>query len=106
MTTKRTLDDMLAARPVDRAAVEQAKGAMLGEVRLHRLRELRRDAPGGALNQQQLAELLHVSQTRVSRIERGDLARTEIGTLRRYVEALGGRLVIDVEVADTRYQIA
>jgi predicted XRE-type DNA-binding protein len=35
---------------------------------------------------------MHVSQARVSKIERGDLTHTELGTLTAYVEALGGTL--------------
>jgi hypothetical protein len=35
---------------------------------------------------------MKVSQARVSKIERGDLAHTELGTLAAYVEALGGEL--------------
>lgn len=39
-----------------------------------------------------------VSQNRVSRMERGDLATMSLDTIRRYVEALGGKfsLVADL----------
>jgi len=40
---------------------------------------------------------MDVSQVRVSQIENGDIGRTEVGTLRSYVEALGGRLRIVAE---------
>ncbi|WP_373560173.1 hypothetical protein [Rhodococcus sp. ACS1] len=41
----------------------------------------------------------------MSNIEHGDLERVQIGTLRRYVEAVGGALRIEVELGDERFQI-
>jgi predicted XRE-type DNA-binding protein len=43
---------------------------------------------------------MHVSQARVSTIERGELSRTELGTLQAYVEALGGHLKIVADFGD------
>ncbi|MBE2998868.1 helix-turn-helix transcriptional regulator [Nocardiopsis sp. HNM0947] len=71
-----SLEDMLAGRPVDREAVDAHKERMLEQVRAYRLRELREAAEP---TQVQLAERLHVSQNRVSRIEHGDLARDAWG---------------------------
>ncbi|MGO4587240.1 hypothetical protein AB4Z38_25675 [Arthrobacter sp. 2RAF6] len=42
----------------------------------------------------------------MSRIERGDVDRAQIDTLRKYVEAVGGRLRVEVELGDERIQIA
>jgi transcriptional regulator with XRE-family HTH domain len=67
------------------------------------LRELR-EAQG--LTQTQLAGLLHVSQNRVSALERGEVEHTQIDTLRRYIDALGGQLRIEVDLGDERIQIA
>lgn len=94
---------MLAKRPVDRAAVDDDKKRMLDEVRAYRLRELREALH---LTQVELADLLEVSQNRVSRLEHGDLERTQIDTLRRYVEAVGGHLHVEVEIGDRRIQLA
>ncbi|MGO4585836.1 XRE family transcriptional regulator [Arthrobacter sp. 2RAF6] len=58
------------------------------------------------LIQVELAARLHVSQNRVSRIERGDVDRAQIDTPRKYVEAVGGRLRVEVELGDGRIQIA
>lgn len=99
----RTLEDLLAKRPVDRDAVEAHKKRMLEEVRAFRLRELRE---ASALTQVELAQRLHVSQNRVSRIEHGEIDRTQVDTLRRYVEAVGGTLRVEVELGDERIQIA
>lgn len=94
---------MLAKRPVDRGAVDAHKERMLGEVRAHRLRELREAA---ALTQAELAGLLKVSQNRISRLEHGQVERTQVDTLRRYVEAVGGHLRVEVEFGDERIRIA
>ncbi|MCA9859826.1 MAG: helix-turn-helix transcriptional regulator [Thermomicrobiales bacterium] len=89
--------------PVDRDAVEAIKREMLAEVRAYRLRELREQA---AMTQVQLAGSLDVSQNRISRIENGDIERTQVDTLRRYVEAFGGKLHIEVVMGDERFTIA
>lgn len=99
----KSLDDVLTKRPADRTAVDEHKRRMLDEVRAYQLRELR-EALG--LTQVELAESLDVSQNRVSRLEHGDLERTQVDTLRRYVEAVGGQLHVEVEIGDRRIQIA
>ncbi len=99
----KTLDDLLRERPVSRKAVDAHKKRMLEEVRAYRLRELRE---ASNLTQVELAERLDVSQNRVSRIEHGDIERAQVGTLRKYVEALGGTLHVEVEYGDERIQIA
>jgi len=98
-----SLDDVLAKRPVNRASVDEHKRRMLEEVRAYQLRELR-EALG--LTQVELADALDVSQNRVSRLEHGDIERTQVDTLRRYVEAVGGHLHVEVEIGDRRIQIA
>lgn len=99
----KTIEEMLAKRPVDRVAVNTHKKHLLGEVRAYRLRELREASD---LTQVELAARLHVSQNRVSRIEHGDIDRAQVDTLRKYVEAVGGRLRVEVELGDERIQIA
>jgi predicted transcriptional regulator len=99
----KTLDEALTRRPVDRALVDEHKRRLLDEVRAYQLRELR-EAVG--LTQVELAETLDVSQNRVSRLEHGDIERTQVDTLRRYVEAVGGQLHVEVEIGDRRIPIA
>jgi len=99
----KSIEELLAKRPVDRAAVDAHKKRMVDEVRAYRLRELRE---ASELTQVELAGRLHVSQNRVSRIEQGDIDRAQVDTLRKYVEALGGRLRVEVELGDERIQIA
>lgn len=95
--------ELQAELPVDRESVESIKREMLAEVRAYRLRELREQA---AMTQVQLADALDVSQNRISRIEHGDIERTQVDTLRRYVEAFGGTLHIEVSVGDDRFTLA
>lgn len=98
-----TLEDLLRARPVDRAQVDAHKRRMLDELRDYRLRELRE---ASELTQVELAGRLGVSQNRVSRIEHGDIERAQVDTLRKYVEAVGGQLRIEVELGEERVRIA
>lgn len=98
-----TLEDFLADHPVDRANVEAHKERMLAEVRAYHLRELREQA---GLTQQQLADRIGVSQRQVSKIERGDLNNSKVGTIRAYLEAVGGGLALEFVVGDMRVQVA
>jgi transcriptional regulator with XRE-family HTH domain len=99
----KSLDELVRDRPVDRAQVDGHKRRMLEEVRAYRLRELREASD---LTQVELAARLDVSQNRVSRIEHGDIERAQVDTLRKYVEAVGGHLRVEVELGDERIQIA
>lgn len=81
-----SLEDFLAEHPVDRKRVEEYKKSMLAETRAYRLREFREQA---GMTQEQVAQRIGVSQRQVSKIEHGDLESTKIGTIRRYLEAVG-----------------
>lgn len=98
-----TFEEMLAKRPVDPEVLEAHRHRMLAEVRAYRLREIREQHD---LTQVQVAEQLDVSQKRVSRIESGDVDHTQVDTLRRYAEAIGGTLRVEVEIGGSRFQIA
>jgi hypothetical protein len=49
---------------------------------------------------------MHVRQERVSAIERGRTASTEVGTVAAYVAALGGELEIVANFNGTRVVVA
>ena len=99
----KNLHKLLSQRSVDRSAVDAHKKRMLDEVRAYKLRELREAL---SLTQVELAARLKVSQNRVSRIEHGDIERAQVDTLRRYVEALGGTLRVEVQYGNERIEIA
>lgn len=99
----KTLKDFVSEHPVDRGRVEVHKERMLAEVRAYRLRELREQA---GLTQAQLAERIGVGQRQVSKIEQGELDSAKVGTIRSYLEAVGGGLALEYVAGDQRMQVA
>lgn len=97
------LKDFVSKHPVDRERVDAHKERMLAEVRAYRLRELREQA---GLTQAQLAERIGVGQRQVSKIESGDLDSAKVGTIRNYLEAVGGKLALEYVLGDERIQVA
>lgn len=98
-----TPEQLRAKRPVNRARVDAHKEQMLGEVRAYRLRELRERL---GLTQIELAALIGVGQRQVSKIESGDLDNAKVGTVRKYIEAVGGDLALEYVDGDKRLQVA
>ena len=80
------------AKPETRARVEAEAQRLSDDLHLSQLRKAR------GLTQETMAELLGVSQAEVSKMER----RTElyVGTLRKFIEAMNGELVIAARFAD------
>jgi len=97
-----SLDEFLVDHPVDRRRVETRKAQMRAQIRAYRLRELRQQA---GLTQAQVAERLGVGQRQVSKIEHGDLETTKIGTIRGYLESIGGALSVEYIVGNDRIQV-
>ena len=102
-TWKEVRSDAVDAGQLDATNVANAKARFAAEVRAHRLAEVRAAL---GFTQVSLAERLHVSQSRVSRIERGALDHTQVDTLRTYLEALGGELEITARFGDERILIS
>ena len=75
----------------------------LDRVRAHRLAEVRKAL---GVSQVDMAKTMHMSQARVSKIERGDLATAQVGTLRAYVRALGGEVELVARFGDERIVVA
>lgn len=84
--------------PQSRARAAARAKALATEMPLHELRRARE------LSQVKLAEVLHLKQTEISKIER----RTDIyiGTLREYTRAMGGDLEIVAKFPDGEVKIA
>lgn len=93
----RTIEELLEQRPADPANVARHRKRMERQVRLFRLREVRKRAH---LTQAELAGRLHVSQNRISNIEHGDIDHVQVDTLRKYVEAVGGELQVVVKLGE------
>ena len=88
----RTLNEMLASRSVDsQQRIQEMANELLLEVRLQALREELE------VSQVELASALGISQPAVVAMEqRGN--DIKLSTMKRYVEAMGGKLRVDVEL--------
>ena len=78
--------------PESRARVDARAQTMLAEMPLNELRQAR------GLSQKMLAEVLHVQQPSIAKIEK----RTDmyISTLRSHIEAMGGELEVIAKFPD------
>jgi predicted XRE-type DNA-binding protein len=84
----------------ERADIRAGAQRMIAEARAYRLAEVRRRQH---TTQVEVAKAMGVSQARVSRIEKGQLQRSEVDTLAAYVQALGGKLKIVADFGDESY---
>lgn len=78
--------------PERRTRIEAETAAILAANRLARLRER------AGLTQTDVARILGITQSRVSRLERAE--DLNLSTLERYVAALGGELRVDARIGD------
>jgi DNA-binding XRE family transcriptional regulator len=69
----------------------------------HHLKELRKAV---GKTQTEVAQILGVSQSRISQIENGDIEAMELETLRAYAAALGGHLDITISVGPHSVKVA
>ena len=96
MTTRYwTLEEVLEKVTVNKRRVARERAKIRAVLRAQRLADIR---AARNLTQRNVAEAIDVDQSRISRIENGDLTRVEVGTLMAYAEALGGTLEISVRV--------
>lgn len=88
----KTLDQVIAARsPESQARIQDMADEMILETGLQMMREELQ------LSQKSVADAMGVSQPAVTQLEqRGN--ELKIATLKRYIEAMGGKLSLDVEL--------
>lgn len=88
----KTLQELLAERSLDsQARIQQLAEQLFLENQLYRIREELE------ISQKELAQTLGIKQPSLSAIEnRGN--DLKISTMKKYVEAMGGKLRIDVEL--------
>jgi predicted XRE-type DNA-binding protein len=89
--------DALRAGRITEPGVAEARRVQEDQIQAYRLKQVRR---ARLARQQDVAAAMNVTQSRVSRIERGDISRVELGTLRSYVQALGGTLRVTADFGD------
>jgi DNA-binding XRE family transcriptional regulator len=98
----RSWDDLkhdLDFTAAERAEIDTGAQRLVAEARAYRLSEVRRRRH---ITQVEVAKEMGVTQARVSRIEKGQLVRSEVDTLAAYVQALGGRLEIVADFGGER----
>ena len=88
----KSLNDVIASRsPESQQRIKELADEMILETGLQIMREELR------LSQKQVAEVMGISQPAVTQLEqRGN--ELKIATLKRYIEAMGGKLSLDVEL--------
>ncbi|BBG88109.1 MULTISPECIES: helix-turn-helix domain-containing protein [Aeromonas] len=93
----RTLDDLLASRSEEsQQRIQEMATELLLEVRIQALREELE------VSQIELAKALGVSQPAVVAMEQRG-SDIKLSTMKRYVEAMGGKLRVDVELPTGRH---
>lgn len=98
----RSWSDVRGERPPRESVVAAHKKRMLAQTRAYRLREVREEQ---GLTQVELAARMHVTQPSVSELERGELDRAGLATIKAYVEALGGSVEVIADFGDHRVVI-
>jgi len=97
------MKDELGLTAEEQSDIREGAQELIAQARAYRLAEVRRRQHA---TQTDIARAMGVSQARVSRIEKGQLARSEVDTLAAYVQALGGRLRIVAEFGDESYVLS
>lgn len=91
--------EAIAAGRITEKGLAAGRARLRAAQRAYRLAEIRKEL---GLRQREVAASMDVSQRRVSALERGDLHRSELGTIEAYVNALGGRVEIVANFGDER----
>jgi DNA-binding XRE family transcriptional regulator len=89
------LKDIVEELGIDEAEIEIERSKIRRQQQFFRLRELR---GATTLTQSDLAELVMLTQNRISKLEREDLDKLELRTIRKFVEGLGGTVRIQIDI--------
>jgi DNA-binding XRE family transcriptional regulator len=103
MTGRTSWSDLRERRATTPERRTAARESLENEIAAYRLVELRK---ARGLTQKQVADAMGVSQRRVSAIEHGDVDRSELTTLRNYIQALGGQIHVVAQFDEITTQIA
>lgn len=97
------LDDYLKERGITDEQMAEAEAYTQAYIDAYNLREARK---ANHMTQVELAKAMGVSQNRVSRMENGDINSMSVETLRKYIEALGGRMTLVADLPTGKVSIA
>ncbi|MGH3730492.1 MAG: helix-turn-helix domain-containing protein [Micromonosporaceae bacterium] len=95
--------DAIRSGHITEEGIAAARQVHKDQAHAYRLRQIRQ---AQSVRQSDVAAEMNVSQGRVSRIENGELDHTELGTLQRYVQALGGQLRVVADFGDEQLTLA
>lgn len=98
-----TLEQLIRQLGEDRLEIESGARRAIQTAAAHALVDVRKTL---GLTQVQLAASAGMDQSRISRIERGDVTRVEVGTLAEYARALGGELELVLRIGDAAVRLA
>lgn len=90
--------DMLARGQITEDGIAQARTEQDAFETGYHLAELRKQT---GMTQKDVAEVLDVTQARVSALENGDLNSLTLGSVRKYLAAIGGSFRLVAAVDDT-----
>lgn len=96
------LKTYLDKRSVTAEQMKEARKRTQAVIDAYNLRETRK---ANNMTQVELARAMGVSQNRVSRMENGDIDSMSVDALRRYIEALGGRMTLVADLPTGRVSI-
>lgn len=85
----------LDKRGITEAQMDEARRFTQDYIDAYNLREARE---ARHMTQVELAKAMGVSQNRISRMENGDIGTMSLDTIRRYIEAVGGKLSLVAEL--------
>ena len=97
-----SLDELKRIRPLKKGALNKERKATQKYINEFKLSEIRKNLE---FTQIEVAEIIGIDQSNVSRIEKGILETVKIETLQAYIEALGGELEIVAKVGRTRIKL-
>jgi transcriptional regulator with XRE-family HTH domain len=94
--------EVRAKTPHDETQVERLTKKYLAKSRVATLTDIRLAL---GFTQEDLAQIIGVNQSNISRIEKGQLTKTEFQSLYSYVEALGGKIEVHAKFGANSLQI-
>lgn len=98
-----SIDEYKNKRGITDEQMTEARKETQAYIDAYHLREARK---ASHMTQVELAQTMGVSQNRVSRMENGDINAMSVDTLRKYIEALGGRMSLVADLPTGKVSIA
>jgi len=93
------LNAYLEKRGITDEQMAEARAHTKATIDAYALREARKAT---SMTQVQLAQTMGVSQNRISRMENADMSAMSVDSVRRYIEALGGKLMLVADLPTGR----